>query len=1475
MNDGTTKKTYEKGDKNEKAEKNGDEKKPPSLSIDRAAFLILRVKKAFKKKRQQRKERQAAAAALAAQTSTRSSRRLVPPLLRSKTLPAIITPASVVCKVAKKGLLIGDNLGCSSFSARLSLQPKLSRASLISDDTPTEYRRKSAGSPNATVYSTAGGFGSVSNNADPYIYAFDECERHPDGTVILRIPAPHVVAARAYHMASSPSGSSNITIIGPNSANSQEKTPLYRLAKLLNQTMKSNEQHIVLKDDAPRRLSWERRDNANARIPRSSSIDSMVEAVWSETSTPRPSLTLSPPPQTSQPTPQYLQINYGNTGSISRRESLLSPSAGRRAKQQRYVAALFSAVENGHLEKARTILESTDVDINSLNSDGLSPLDVAVLSNNRSLTKMLLQHGATEGNKFKSTDSLGNHLNNLLREAENRIQELSGIEDTPQAPFSTRASFSSIIGTAYAGPSVSGCTGTETDKQIGMWERRIKGLRRMLLGWDQTKPPDPPNFIGIDVTSTNSANLRIQESGDGPIATKFKVQWSSRVDFSNIVGEREVNEWNSFQNIMAANCRITDLTHGRRYFFRACCGNVKGWGQYLTSTPNSITPSSWRDLENIESRFAGRQKILDDLFTAVRLSRPNDASEIPLDTPALQRRNPKKKTTIKQLFSAASKFQKNLRRGIFLACILYHEDKILVTNEDFLPVIEIDETYPSSLHTDYHWLMKVACTWDDVKTLRTDMERNATSAVHFRTKLLTAACQMQSALCIQDLGQLYHKPLRDSHGTVVLACVNNVKGPKTVSVLNSRWIPLNKVQKKMTAIHEDNNINEILLSSIQEQINYHQASTVRLSKGLYLGYLKMQSSVDQIQIVVPAKTPNILPHSKIRENNHISSEEWKFLKRTKLTGNTDMGDDRPSSGQELFIGALTAAATRLFKYMDISLEDAMPNRLYDFEVIELSADVSFLIVCPPAESSCAVPGQREILLQRGDLLSLPIQAFEMVHLKTYQSGIIQKYSRLSCILELDTVLANQSHREAFSTIEVQAAKERLAKLQDLTQSLNAIWKGVRWLMDVISFARDRGAYLGLYMRDIFEYSPMNKEELTVTRDPINQQLLQPPPPRGSIKSSPGRGSWPGPTHSLGANGLLGAEHSKSEQQLSGASFNMSSRYLSATSGIETSSRKNSADSNFSHSGNSYYSAGESVEHINQRLPPSRSEDTLVLSKKHSTPLHRKRATTVNPTFAGDSSTPVTPSKPFMQKPNNESISNPATDSDVVIARETMTTSTPIAASGGSPKELVASKKEELKLFTEDPIIFKDQLHITEGDAIEPVRKSSTPDYPSTNPFKISAERRPSSSQKSSPEHSKKKQGSPQRQAGDDEEDATTSNMLPGIIQVFAAYNTGLANGTSLKLHVTPRTTAREVVDLVVKQLNMAVVLKGKDGPIYGAEQFDNFCLVAVIGARERCLRDDFKPLQLQYPWKRGRLYVRQKNDLLAAIEHSNREATLI
>lgn len=275
----------------------------------------------------------------------------------------------------------------------------------------------------------------------------------------------------------------------------------------------------------------------------------------------------------------------------------------------------------------------------------------------------------------------------------------------------------------------------------------------------------------------------------------------------------------------------------------------------------------WRDLDGKLPRYSDRLDQLETLFSDIR--RP----EYTHQPSAIQRRNHKKKTTtIKQLFTATSKFQKNLKRGIFLATLFYHEDKILVTNEDFLPVIEVDETYsPSCMYNDFHWLMKVGCTWEDVKSLRQDMEKcQGSSMNHSKLKLLQAAAQMQTALCVQDLGQIYYKPIRDTHGTVVISTVNYIKSPKSVSVLNGRWLPLNKVIKK-SITQENGNVADILMASIQSQMTYHQLSSIKLTRGLYLGYLKMQSSVDLVHIFVPAKAPNVLPHCKIRDNPHVSA----------------------------------------------------------------------------------------------------------------------------------------------------------------------------------------------------------------------------------------------------------------------------------------------------------------------------------------------------------------------------------------------------------------------------------------------------------------------------------------------------------------------------------------------------------------------------------------------------------------------------
>ncbi|XP_073815069.1 ankyrin repeat and fibronectin type III domain containing protein wide awake isoform X4 [Musca autumnalis] len=1549
-------------------------KSSTTLSVDRAAFLLLRVKKAFKRKRQHRKEKQAQAlnAALNNQQGRSGRGKVPPPLLRSRTLPAIIVPGiPVVSLHTDKSQFQWDERFSSTRAStcsgnRWSLLTRNTTTTATS--TPTSAASTSApwNNNNNSSISNNNNISSNFNNNNNTLSIKSLNLPKDDGTLVYRRKSsgstPHGSAGAALVDVAIASGSGTAgncsNTGGGNGVGAQ--TPDASMPYRASTSSTADDFECYAADGS---VLLRRKDSS--ALQRSASIDSFAEVVWSDS--PRPSLEIPRPvvaPFSKRPSASSLysncstssqsaQLNInelsvcggmsaaggiagtGNVGMTSstvigscgnvgaaamvgittsannRRESLLSPSSTRRNKLSRIINALFSAVEHGHLDKARTILESTDVDVNSINTDGLSPLDVAVLSNNRSMTKMLLQHGALEGSQF-SVDSIGTKLNGLLKDAEIRIHDLSGLEGTCQPSFSSRPSISSII-IGNTGSSVTGCTGNEVDKQIGIWERRVKGLRRLLLGWDQARPPDAPASVIVDVTGENSIQVQILEPFDGAIGTKFKVQWSTRADFSNIVGERELMDWRSFHGTMGTQCQITGLTQGRRYFIRAASGNVKGWGPYKCSVPASVIPSSWRDLNNREDRYTGRQRMLDNLFTAVRLARPSDVSELTLDTNSQQRRNPKKKTTIKQLFSVASKFQKHLRRGIYLASIVYCEDKILVTSEDFLPVIEIDESFPSSLNSDYHWLMKVACTWDDVKSLRTDMERNLTSANHFRTKLLSAVCQMQSALGFNDLGQLYYKPLKDAQGTVVLTSIQSVKSQKQVSILNSRWLPVNKLQKKIGALHEEYNINEILISSLTEQLQYHQMAHQRLSPGLYLGYLKMQCSMDQIQVVVPAKTPNVLPHCKVRDNSHISAEEWQVLKRGGSNPDGKSDDGRRSSSplrlalelnanpeattevQRLFLYDLTAATNKLFAYMNIKPQDAATHRLYDVEVIEHSRDISFLIICPSVELSCAVPGQSELLLQREDLACLSIQAFEMIHLSTYQPGIIQKYARLSCILELDTTLANHSQREAFSTSELQTAKERLAKLQELTASLNAVWKAVRWLMDVIAFARDKNAPPSAAMKEILDFAQSSEQNSHST----NPQLLQ-PPMRGDMKftkSGSGRGSWPGPGSSHSSSNL-GPEHSKSEQNLglsaattpTGTSSSTGNQKPTTTlttsctlatpttttsflqvqnEGMSTevpSLRKNSGDSVTSHcTTHSFYSANDSVITSNSdfgqafSVPPSRSDDTLSeTAKQNQKQIQRKRTSSnITPT----STTPVTP---MITVHSSSSAPYLVTDLANLGSSQSLKVNYNGEYECKQIKTAEKVKSASSANLRDNGLYLKTTLSALAADMKTSTSSSLDENMSMTKPSTSRHIQRLNSTEEYTA-------SSCPTLASENQADNTPS----GIIQVYTAYNTGLASGTSLKLHVTAKTSAREVINLVVKQLNMAAVLKGSNGPIYSNEALDNFCLVAVIGARERCLRDDFKPLLLQNPWKKGRLYVRQKHELLAAIEHSNRKSHLI
>ena len=71
-------------------------------------------------------------------------------------------------------------------------------------------------------------------------------------------------------------------------------------------------------------------------------------------------------------------------------------------------------------------------------------------------------------------------------------------------------------------------------------------------------------------------------------------------------------------------------------------------------------------------------------------------------------------------------------------------ERILVTNEDVLPMIEVDENYGHNLLGDFQWFMKLTFVWDDLKTLRPDLERcSSATTFYLRMKLVQAAIELQ------------------------------------------------------------------------------------------------------------------------------------------------------------------------------------------------------------------------------------------------------------------------------------------------------------------------------------------------------------------------------------------------------------------------------------------------------------------------------------------------------------------------------------------------------------------------------------------------------------------------------------------------------------------------------------------------------------------------------------------------------------
>ncbi|TRY71155.1 hypothetical protein TCAL_09286 [Tigriopus californicus] len=1044
--------------------------------------------------------------------------------------------------------------------------------------------------------------------------------------------------------------------------------------------------------------------------------------------------------------------------------------------------ALCSAVEHEKLEKCRAILDATPPeDLSALNADGFSPLDLAFATGNADLVHLLLTAGAREGGRFATPEGALAQYTTLLTEAKKQVEKFGQLMRATQN------------GQAHGAPGAAGVLShaqlKECEKQQSLWQKRVSTLRRLRQGFEAQGRPHAPPTVEAEVVGSNCVSVRLHEPdmGGGQASfTKYKIQWSRQDSFARVEGE--VVD----QNVKTLTTVVDCLVEGQRYFIRASFGNPQGFGPFSAATPKSVVPSSWRGVEDRVPRIGQQFDICQDILNHF----------VGQDDEAYEPQKFSKRKGLRQLFttSSAPKLQKYLISGrAYLCCILFHEDKILMTNEEVLPLMEICDQYTGNLMSEYQWFAKLGHALGDVERVRQETSKlNHTSATSFRLKLLQAVQNMQHTLGLCELGIPYHTPIHQSDGSVVFSMVSHIRQPKSLVSLSLKWVPLTKAQK--VGPDSEYNSMDLIRTTIREQILFHQVSAICLSKGLYLCYIQAVSGLDSMRVMVTNTSPSILPYVKVRANPHVTCDEWAWVNKLGrifsqtsamqapspttnfLAGEGEEGSDvqyhllkhlKPTESQFAFGSQLEASMKRLFDTLDIPVELRGAHRLYDAEIFELSADISVILVVPSPEHVCSVADVRPPLnLEKSDLLSIPVQLFEVFHLRAYFRDLLTAFSRATLYLEFELLSAKQSLREAFSTKELEETQSYLHKLQNFHSRLEDSWKDVRWILDVLSEARRKGSECGVKFENISDwysnqsYVPDDSRFcLSVSRQ--NSTISQ-------------------------SSAFQRSSSSVSDQAYASGSNTRSPNRPTSTKLTRTpTTRSDPLEFHLSHQNNKE----NEVHNFPQPVPP--------LAGHHNVGL------TPNAMGPPSSLSSLTQS----HHSTNSSISS---TSDQTPSRQIP--STQPRSSSHAPAPQYENLSTSVSSGTFDP-------RITQGGRFANFDRPDSPE--------------------------------------------------PNVLQVYAAYDTGLASGTSVKLNVTHSTTAREVIDLVIKQLNMAVILKGKEGPIYENERLKNFCLVAVIGNRERCLRDDFKPLNLQNPWKKGRLFVRMKNDLLAAIEHISRHSTML
>uniref|UniRef100_A0A5S6QKK8 Fibronectin type-III domain-containing protein n=1 Tax=Trichuris muris TaxID=70415 RepID=A0A5S6QKK8_TRIMR len=1080
------------------------------------------------------------------------------------------------------------------------------------------------------------------------------------------------------------------------------------------------------------------------------------------------------------------------------------------------LSAFFVAVQQDEIGKVRSMLRKSPDILKCVNRDGFSALDVATMLNHREASLLLLRHGFQENCELSVSNRL-ERLNNLVDSAEQRLCD-AAVQPT---------------------------TSNKADEMLSQLESHLHTLKKMRNNVTTlTVPAQPRCFLHVGSATSLVVSFG-QVNAPEPIATKYKVEWSVDAEFTDV------------QTIITVDLRqpcvtIFHLRSDIPYYVRVCAGNFKGFSEPVLTTPSHLAPSCWRDLKPQLFFRARSVETAAVLIDRVKKLEKDDFSYSSVQADgALEKR---RKLSLKSLLLTDNRLHKGNKSGLYVASILYRGDKVLHTYEDQFPLVQIDSSGPTAIASQFQWFLKLCCAKSVPSVGCIGDAVSHCSTLTYRMKLIQAMRTLQTILGQDDLGMAHVRPIVDRNESAVFVTVKNVESSRSTPGFPFKWCPIEKLKKRLSVcVGKEETVDRVLLKSVEECVSYHRRSTIKLEDGLYVGYVKLESSLNEMRILSAESPSNVIPFVRVRRNAHISRDEWEWLHSLK---EETAAPTSPSTGQMLFHWELLNAVNVLLrKRIRLKEEEIELVQAYLLEVVEITDTVSFIFLLPP-DNIRFVPNM-ETEAENSDSRVCSVKILEIANLRLYHPEFMSNISYVSIYLDIHMSVLRWFLRQTLDDREENDLQRRLKQCVSLQEEVESLWKSSRWIGTVISGIRNDPKDYRMALSNLFKYFRQNEEAFQKILDDLPSDWINPSPEETAYTErirtecdvdEPEQQSDSGcySDHSVDRCSYNDIVHipvlckttelaQKSDPVSTVLGQNVHRRHLFN----RPSSLKDQ-------------SVEETLEVPFIPLQTSASETSFgVLGRPTATVA---KATDVEPDNQSENPAPNDGSE------DNSPPVRLAQSSTDVSRRETLNAA--VSGQKHSASEGCLYEKSAMgessgcallghcqsngdSLGGEngvDDLARIDQLYLRRKNALSQKRTGSEPlqpklcgTCPSTSEEKVKAT------------------------AADG--NLALAQTEVRSVKVHLAFPGVFPDVASVHLRITGSVTARDVIEQVIERYSNVLSLD--------TDKLEQLCLVVVLGARERCLRDDYPVLCLKYPWHKGKLLIRKRSDLLTALECGN------